>query len=127
MFNLYKGNNANMGDKMDYSQRKMGNLGDLIRETLEMLELLGVTSQNFDLRGPQHTTGQVELLEPGDELGREDGLERSVVLHAGLRALLLAPSAAVFAALESVGQGDLAGGLAQAHEEFLVELGKRRR
>ena len=41
MFNLYKANNANMGDKMDYSQRKMGNLGDLIRETLEMLEVHG--------------------------------------------------------------------------------------
>ena len=41
MFNLYKGTNANMGDKMDYAQRKSANLGDLIRETLEVLEIHG--------------------------------------------------------------------------------------
>ena len=34
-------NNKNTGDKIDYSQRKNSNLGELIQETLEMLEVHG--------------------------------------------------------------------------------------
>jgi len=41
MFNLYKNKNKNMGDKIEYSQRKKVNLGDLIQETLELLEQTG--------------------------------------------------------------------------------------
>ena len=39
--NLFKQNNANLGDKIDYSQRKGLNLGDLIQHTLELFETHG--------------------------------------------------------------------------------------
>jgi hypothetical protein len=38
VFNLF---NKNLGDKIDYSQRKSANLGDLIQQTLEMFEVHG--------------------------------------------------------------------------------------
>jgi len=41
MFNLFKTKNANLGDKIDYSQRKKVNLGELIQETLELFEQTG--------------------------------------------------------------------------------------
>lgn len=41
VLNLLKTKNANIGDKIDYSQRKQGNLGDLIQNTLEMFEVNG--------------------------------------------------------------------------------------
>lgn len=41
VFNLFKTNNQNIGDKIDYSQRKKVNLGDLIEETLQLLETYG--------------------------------------------------------------------------------------
>jgi len=41
VFNLFKGHNVNCGDQMDYSQNKGENLGDLIEETLELLETHG--------------------------------------------------------------------------------------
>jgi len=41
IFNMYKTNNQNLGDKFEYSQRKKLNLGDLIQETLEIMELNG--------------------------------------------------------------------------------------
>ena len=41
IFNLYKDSNHNTGDKIDYSQRKESNLGDLIQETLELFEQCG--------------------------------------------------------------------------------------
>ena len=41
MFNLYKGHNNNLGDGIDYGQRKKNNLGDLIQETLEKMEIHG--------------------------------------------------------------------------------------
>ena len=41
VLNLMKTQNANMGDKIDYSQRKGRNLGDLIQQTLEMFEQNG--------------------------------------------------------------------------------------
>ena len=41
IFNIYKNCNINLGDKIDYSQRKKNTLGDLIQETLEMLEQTG--------------------------------------------------------------------------------------
>jgi len=41
IFNLYKGHNANLGDKIDYGQRKKVNLGELIQETLELFEQTG--------------------------------------------------------------------------------------
>jgi len=41
MFNLYKNSNKNIGDKIEYNQRKRSNLGDLIQETLELLEQTG--------------------------------------------------------------------------------------
>jgi len=33
--------NHNTGDKIEYSQRKMENMGDLIQETLELFEVHG--------------------------------------------------------------------------------------
>merc|ERR1712050_345756 len=41
VFNLFKHKNSNIGDSIDYSQRKRKNLGELIQETLETFELHG--------------------------------------------------------------------------------------
>jgi len=41
MFNLYKNKNMNLGDKIQYNQRKQVNLGDLVQETLHLLEQTG--------------------------------------------------------------------------------------
>jgi hypothetical protein len=41
VMNLFKVKNQNLGDKIDYSQRKGQNLGDLIQQTLEMFETHG--------------------------------------------------------------------------------------
>lgn len=41
ILNLFKNSNHNTGDKIDYSQRKETNLGDLIQETLELFEQCG--------------------------------------------------------------------------------------
>lgn len=41
VFNIFRGNNNNLGDQMDYNQRKRLNLGDLISETLQILEIHG--------------------------------------------------------------------------------------
>lgn len=39
--NLYKGLNKNSGDSIDYSQMKRENIGDLVQETLQILERHG--------------------------------------------------------------------------------------
>jgi len=41
VFNLLKNKNINIGDKIHYGQQKRANVGDLIDETLELLELHG--------------------------------------------------------------------------------------
>ncbi len=41
VFNLFIAQRQNLGDQIDYAQRKKENLGDLIAETLEMLEKYG--------------------------------------------------------------------------------------
>jgi len=41
VFNIFKGKNENIGDLMEYGQRKRTNIGDLISETLEVLETNG--------------------------------------------------------------------------------------
>jgi len=41
IMNLYKMKNSNLGDKIDYAQRKKINLGDLVQETLELFEQTG--------------------------------------------------------------------------------------
>jgi len=41
IFNLFKTKNSNLGDKIDYGQRKKINLGDLVQETLELFEQTG--------------------------------------------------------------------------------------
>jgi len=41
VFNIFKQRHLNLGDQMDYSQRKRLNQGELINETLEILELHG--------------------------------------------------------------------------------------
>lgn len=41
VFNLLKNKNLNIGDQIDYSQQKRGNVGDLIDETLELFEIHG--------------------------------------------------------------------------------------
>ena len=41
VLNLFKMQNKNMGDSIDYSQRKKTNIGDLIQQTLELFEQHG--------------------------------------------------------------------------------------
>eukprot|EP00752_Nemacystus_decipiens_P006670 g5997.t1 len=41
VFNLFRGKNSNMGDAIDYNQRSRTNLGELILETLEVMEQFG--------------------------------------------------------------------------------------
>lgn len=41
IFNLFKNSHKNTGDKIDYGQRKKSNLGELIQDTLELLETYG--------------------------------------------------------------------------------------
>merc|ERR1712187_21539 len=41
VFNIYKGKNENIGDHIEYDQRKRMNLGDLIEETLQIFEIHG--------------------------------------------------------------------------------------
>jgi len=41
VFNIFRGNNNNRGDGMEYGQRKRLNLGDLIAETLQIFEVHG--------------------------------------------------------------------------------------
>jgi len=41
VFNIFKGRNLNIGDQIDYSQRKRRNIGDLVSETLEIMEMHG--------------------------------------------------------------------------------------
>merc|ERR1712228_107666 len=41
VLNIFKNKNKNLGDEMDYSQRKRQNLGDLIEETLQVFEVHG--------------------------------------------------------------------------------------
>ena len=41
IMNLFKTSNFNMGDKIQYSQRKGTCLGDLILQTLELFEING--------------------------------------------------------------------------------------
>jgi len=41
VFNLLKNKNINLGDKIEYSQQKRLNVGDLIDETLELFEIHG--------------------------------------------------------------------------------------
>jgi len=41
VLNIFKQCNMNIGDKIDYGQRKRGTLGDLISETLEIFEKHG--------------------------------------------------------------------------------------
>jgi hypothetical protein len=38
---MFKNKRLNLGDKIDYAQRKNENLSDLIQETLEVLEKHG--------------------------------------------------------------------------------------
>merc|ERR1711972_1099182 len=41
IFNIFKHLTPNMGDGIDYAQRKRGNIGELVDETLEIFELHG--------------------------------------------------------------------------------------
>jgi len=41
VFNLFRGSTKNLGDAMDFQQRKRMNLGELIDETLEIFEVHG--------------------------------------------------------------------------------------
>jgi len=41
IFNIFKNCNKNIGDQIDYSQQKNNNLGELIHETLQTLEMHG--------------------------------------------------------------------------------------
>lgn len=41
VLNLFKNKNSNTGDSIEYSQRKRLNMGDLIEETLQLLETEG--------------------------------------------------------------------------------------
>ena len=48
--NLFKTSNLNQGDKIDYSQRKGKNLGDLIVNTLEMFESYGGDDASINIK-----------------------------------------------------------------------------
>lgn len=50
MFNLFKNSNLNIGDLIFYSQRKEINIGDLIDETLEILEKTGGDDAYINIR-----------------------------------------------------------------------------
>lgn len=39
--NIFTSKNKNLGDGIEYGQRRMANIGDLIQETLELLERRG--------------------------------------------------------------------------------------
>merc|ERR1719401_3416650 len=41
IFNIFRGKNQNIGDQIEYAQRKRLNLGDLIAETLQIFEIHG--------------------------------------------------------------------------------------
>lgn len=41
IFNIFKGKNSNLGDLIEYGQRKRQNIGDLIEETLQIFEIHG--------------------------------------------------------------------------------------
>jgi len=41
VFNLFRNSNLNLGDRIEYSQRRRENMADLIAETLELLERTG--------------------------------------------------------------------------------------
>lgn len=41
VLNIFVGHNRNLGDKIDYAQRKNNVPGDLIQETLNLLEIHG--------------------------------------------------------------------------------------
>lgn len=41
VLNIFKHRFNNIGDKMDYGQRKRKNIGELVKETLEILEING--------------------------------------------------------------------------------------
>ena len=41
VMNLFKTSNANIGDKIDYSQKNKDNVGDLVQQTLELMEKHG--------------------------------------------------------------------------------------
>lgn len=41
MFNLFRSTNKNLGDAIEYCQRKDQNLGDVANQTLEILEKTG--------------------------------------------------------------------------------------
>ena len=54
IFNLFKNYNKNTGDKIDYSQRKKANLGELIQETLELLETYGGEDAFINIKYTQY-------------------------------------------------------------------------
>ena len=41
VFNYFKTNNKNIGDQIDYGQRRRTNIGDLVEETLQLFEIHG--------------------------------------------------------------------------------------
>jgi len=55
IFNIYKNNNLNIGDKIDYSQRKKLTLGDMIQETLELFEQTGGEDAFINIKYMIHT------------------------------------------------------------------------
>lgn len=49
-FNYYFNHNTNMGDGIEYSQRKLENIGDLVDETLKILEQKGGEFAFFNIK-----------------------------------------------------------------------------
>ena len=41
IFNLFRAKNSNLGDEIDYNQRSRLNIGELIMETLNLMEQFG--------------------------------------------------------------------------------------
>eukprot|EP00794_Sanderia_malayensis_P000488 gene488-1133_t len=50
VLNIFKNKNLNSGDGIDYSQQKNSNIGDLIQDTLEVLERYGATDAFINIK-----------------------------------------------------------------------------
>jgi len=59
ILNLFKTTNKNLGDVMEYGQRKDMNVGDLITETLQVLERTGGADAFINIKYmiPSHLVG----------------------------------------------------------------------
>jgi len=78
---LFVSRNKNLGDKFEYGQHKRTNIGDLIDETLHILELHGGSASLYHIKRfvPQYTSKkQILTTLPAEELARRQGKQYSL-------------------------------------------------